>query len=95
MLRIFPAITPIPNESSNSNNKIIIKNIPISSLFINALAMEKQMANNIITNTSISTVTPSTVLVKGPFARISFITAMADDGDLATKIVPNNMEIDF
>ena len=45
-----------------------------------------------ITNTSIVTVTPITVLVKGPLARISLITAMAEEGDLATKTVANNMD---
>jgi hypothetical protein len=29
--------------------------------------------------------------VKGPFALNSFITAIADDGDLATKITPNKI----
>ena len=48
------------------------------------------MANKIITNTSFITVTPMAVLVNGPLARISLITAMADEGERATKIVPNN-----
>ena len=51
------------------------------------------MVKKMITNTSLITVTPSAVWVKGPFARISFITAMADDGERATKITPIIMEI--
>ena len=52
----------------------------------------KQIENKIITNTSFTTVTPIAVLVKGPFALNSLITAIIDDGDLATKITPNKTE---
>ena len=35
-----------------------------------------------------TTVTPRTVSVNGPEARVSLIMAMADDGDLAMAIMP-------
>ena len=66
--------------------------MPISSPFTNAFAIEKVIAKMMITNTSIVTVTPITVLVKGPLALISLITAIAEEGDLATKMVANNMD---
>ncbi len=55
--------------------------------------MDKQMAKSRITSTSIITVTLIAVLVYRPFARISLIMAIADDGDRATKIVPVRIAI--
>ena len=87
---IFPAIYPKPKETINSKNRIMKKLIFVTSPLINAFEMDKQIANSIITKTSLSTVTPITVLVNGPFALISLITAIADEGDRATNIVANN-----
>ena len=39
-----------------------------------------------MTTTSMVTVTPSTMRVKGPLARSSLMTAMADEGERATII---------
>ena len=55
---------------------------------INDIAKAKTIVNSTITNTSIITVTPSTVCVKGPFARNSEIIAIADAGERATKMAP-------
>ena len=58
-----------------------------------AFAIAKQIVNNVITMTSINTVTPTAVFVNGPLALISLIIAKADEGDLATKMDPNKSEI--
>jgi len=50
-------------------------------------AMEVHKANSTTIKTSLTRVTPSTVLVKGPRARISLIMAMADDGARAARMV--------
>ena len=53
------------------------------------------IANNTITNTSLTTVTPIAVFVKGPFALNSLITAIAEEGERATKIVAIKIPIDI
>ncbi len=50
------------------------------------------MAKRAMTTTSMMTVTPSTVCVNGPLARSSFTMAMAEEGDLATRMAPARME---
>lgn len=57
------------------------------------LTIEIIIAKRIITSTSINTVTPIVVRVNGPFARSSLITAMADEGERATNMVPARSEI--
>ena len=60
---------------------------------IRVLTIEIIIAKRIITDTSSSTVTPIAVRVKGPFARSSLITAIADAGERATNIVPARSEM--
>lgn len=57
------------------------------------LTIEIIIAKRIITNTSINTVTPITVRVNGPFARSSLTTAIADEGERATNMVPARSEM--
>ena len=76
-----------------TKNRITKNRTFVGSSFIKAFEIDKHIANKIITRTSFKTVTPITVFVNGPFARISFITAIAEDGDRATNIVANNTEI--
>ena len=79
-----------PSIPEKSRANIITKNILrlIFILFIIVVVKEDRTEKIIITITSIITVTPRTVWVKGPFALISLMMAMADDGDLAIKIEP-------
>ena len=49
------------------------------------------MANSTMTTTSLAMVTPSTVWVKGPLARSSLTTAMAEEGDRAIRMAPASM----
>ena len=51
-----------------------------------ASAIEELIAKRRMTTTSMVTVTPSTKRVKGPRALSSLMTAMADEGERATKI---------
>ena len=60
---------------------------------IRVLTIEIIIAKRIITNTSINTVTPIIVRVNGPFARSSLITAIADEGERATNMVPARSEM--
>ena len=60
---------------------------------IRVLTIEIIIAKRIITNTSINTVTPKVVRVNGPLARSSLITAIADEGERATNMVPARSEI--
>ena len=92
MFKILPTNIPVINDSVNSIKRNNKKVIPNSSPFKTDLEIVKQIENKIITNTSLTTVTPIAVLVKGPFALSSLITAISDDGDLATKITPNKTE---
>ena len=48
-------------------------------------------ANRMMTSTSLSTVTPSTVIDTGPWDRVSVITAIATDGLLATAMEANTI----
>jgi hypothetical protein len=60
---------------------------------IRVLTIEIIIAKRIITNTSSNTVTPMAVRVKGPLARSSLITAIADAGERAANMVPARREI--
>jgi hypothetical protein len=53
-----------------------------------ASAIEELTANRMMTTTSMITVTPNTSLVKGPVARSSLTTAIAEDGERATSTEP-------
>ena len=90
--KTFPINIPKMNDNINSEKRKPKKVIPNWSPFTIDLETVKQIENKIITNTSFTTVTPIAVLVKGPFALNSLITAIIDDGDLATKITPNKTE---
>ena len=50
--------------------------------------MDVLMAKSTTIKTSLTRVTPRTVLVKGPRARISLMMAMAEEGERAANIVP-------
>src|SRR5680860_1349560 len=90
--RNLPKTIPRPTETANSKNKITKNKTSVASSLMSAFAMDKQMANKMITKTSFITVTPITVLVKGPLALISLMTAMADEGERATKMTANKTE---
>ena len=92
-LAMMPIIIPNRNDNTKSSIKKIKKLKSRSSFLITVFAAERHIANNIITKTSLTTVTPIDVLVNGPFAFISFMTAIAEEGDLATKITPNSKAI--
>jgi len=56
-----------------------------------APATEAQMEKTVMTTTSMTMVTLRAVWVKRPLARISAMTAIADEGERATRIVPARM----
>lgn len=88
LLRKNPTKKEMDNSNINKPKNLRLNWIPLKI----ASAMEELVENNIITKTSIMTVTPSMVLVNGPFALSSLIMAMADDGERATRIEPAKIE---
>ena len=64
--------------------KLKLKSVSLIKL----LAIVKQIVNKMITSTSSKTVTLMAIFVNRPFALNSFITAITEDGDFATNIVP-------
>ena len=87
----FPKTKPKTKDRKISKNNKTKNRKSIEEPFIIFLEIAKVTANNIMTRTSFTTVTPIVVFVKGPLALISFITAIAEEGERATKIVPNKM----
>src|SRR6056297_312171 len=78
-----------------NNSAISTKTNDCLSVFpeISSAANEKQMANNMITRTSLITVTPIDTDVKWPLSRVSLMTAMAEEGERAIKMVAVKMLI--
>jgi hypothetical protein len=86
--RGYPSIKAISNSKNRRITYIMLKRVPA----VRVSPMLRITANNMITRKSFKTVTPMAVWVNGPFALISCITAIADAGDRATKIVPASRE---
>ena len=93
ILIVFPIRYPINNEPKISRIRKLIKVRSKGVLLINDFAVERLIANKIMTKTSLMMVTLSAVCVKGPFAFTSLIIAIAEDGDLDTKMVPIRMQM--
>lgn len=83
----FPRSNPIASDTDNSKIKIATADKWNGWSEIRVFEIDTLIANKIMTSTSLITVTPMTVWVNGPFALSSCTIAMAEDGDLATKIV--------
>ena len=86
---------PNPKASTNSTNTCPIYTSRNSVSWISDLERVKITAKKTTTPKSLTTVTPIEVWVKGPLALSSFITAIADAGELAIAIVPASMEIEI
>ena len=78
-LNTSPTATPVNRASSSSPNKSP-RNFTLNGrLFSTALAADEFTANTTMTTTSVIIVTPSTVCVNGPFARISLTITIAEE----------------
>ena len=73
---------------ASARTTLVIAKIAVATTALRRTAPARTAtANKIIVTTSRDTVTPSTVLVYGPEDLVSFMIAIAEEGDRAVEIV--------